>query len=133
VILIAPLLLLQSVEAVKDVELCSLRTETRLQDARQATYQRRDIWPDQYWFDARIGDWKLAQSFMRQHGYWAVASKDDSDLVFVVDRDGTVTFKKGDPAQGVRLACQASWISGVPFKSIDARSGTDLLYSVPAN
>jgi len=133
VIFWAPLLLLQSVEAVKDAELCSLRTETRLKDARQSTYERREIWPDQYWFDARSGDWKLAQSFMRQHGFWAVASKNDNDLVFIVDRDGTVTFMKGDPAKGVRLACQASWISGVPFKSIDARDGTDLLYSVQAN
>jgi hypothetical protein len=100
-------------------------------------------WPEQLILDANLGgDFKMAQRYMERYGWFAAATEDPNDLTLYFMPDVSPPDSRGDPrfiqrtsaipAEGLKRACYAAWISGVPFTRVTRRGeqGQDVLYSV---
>jgi len=126
---------------VDNPEKCQAQWEVRLEPFRER-YGANQGWPEQLILDAnQAGDFKMAQRYMAKFGWNAAATSDPNDLTlyFMPDTTPTVT---NDPrfrqrpipivSEGLKRACYAAWISGVPFVRVTKRGpdGTDVLYTV---
>lgn len=126
---------------VDNPEKCVAQWQIRLESHRNMTGES-DGWPEQLILDANQGgDFKMAQLYMAKFGWFAAASENDKDLslFFMPDLN---PVKSSDPrfkqpvaailADGLKHACNASWISGVPFVRVTKRGeeGQGVLYSV---
>jgi hypothetical protein len=129
---------------VENPEKCEAQWEIRLASYREQ-YGHSDGWNEQFILDANIGgDFKMAQRYMEKYGWFAAANENPNDLTlhFMPDTnppntsgDTRFDFKKlpvGIPSEGLKRACYAAWISGVPFTRVTRRGveGKDVLYSI---
>ena len=126
---------------VDDPEKCQTQWEIRLEPFREM-YGPNEGWPEQLILDANQGgDFKMAQRYMAKFGWIAAATSDPNDLTlyFMPDSTGNITndprFRKRPIpviSEGVKRACFAAWISGVPFVRVTKRGsgGSNVLYSV---
>ena len=124
-----------------DPHKCELYWMTKLKEYRdQIKGDEERYWPEQLVLDANLGgDEELALEFMEQHGWWAGAAGADASIqeqrraYLMPNRDkefGNIPVAvEGD---GVKLACKASWVSGVPFVSVIRRGseGRGIIYQV---
>lgn len=127
--------------AVDDPEKCEAQWEIRLEQHRN-TVSRNVGWPEQLILDANQGgDFKMAQRYMERFGWYAMAneSPDDLSLHFMPDTQPVISYSPrhrqrvaANPAEGLKRACYAAWISGVPFVRVTKRGtdGTSVWYSV---
>ena len=127
---------------VENPEKCEAQWEIRLQPRRQTT-SIDEGWPEQLILDANLGgDFKMAQRYMEKFGWFAAATSDQNDLTLYFMPDTEV--RAGNriwsgrsrvaaiPSEGLKRACYAAWISGVPFVRVTKRGegGESVLYSV---
>ena len=127
---------------VGDPEKCVLQWEIRLAPHRDM-HGADEGWPEQLILDANLGgDFKMAQRYMERYGWFAAATEDPNDLTLYFMPDVSPPDNRGDPrfiqrtsaipAEGLKRACYAAWISSVPFTRVTRRGeqGQDVLYSV---
>ena len=105
---------------------CQVRVETRLHDLIRLLFDQANQGPEFYILDGSTqGDLALAASFMRQHGWigWASDKPEDQKKLYLVPNSTEMRdYPIGKPEDGPKLACTASWMSGVPFVSVIRRS-----------
>ena len=119
---------------VADPQKCVLQWETRLYEHRHLTGEDANYWPEQLILDAELGgDEKLAKDYMEQHGWFAAYSGEPTKTLYLMPNTERMgIFPAADPSQGVKHACTAAWISGVPFTQVVRRGegGQGVIYEV---
>lgn len=116
---------------VTDVPRCVARTNARLEKARREAGQPNSAENEVYILYASRGNVSAAKRYMRRHNYDLLTSRDRREIVFTAHLDLETGYSPFRP--GLRLACTASKLSGVPFRAVDRHNGTVLIYSVSAN
>ena len=130
-----------TVGIVENVEKCEMQWQIRLEPHRERATEAEG-WPEQLILDANQGgDFKMAQKYMERYGWFAAATENPNDLTLYF-MPNTTPLSSYDtrirrpviaiPSEGLKRACYAAWISGVPFVRVTKRGAdpTTVIYSV---
>jgi hypothetical protein len=106
-------------------EMCKLKWDAMLESERSMVFREDEYWPEMAVLDGDLGgDTELASQVMRSRGWYGVASppEDRSDtMYFLPNGEAFGSSPPAKPGDGLLPACEASYISGVPFTKVIRR------------